>query len=129
MPSIGTCFRFYTQMRVQKKTKLLPIKLKTVYTTVYLQQKSRNFKNDSTPLCFHRPPFSSFPHSTMPIIDVWPLNSDRTVFYLPIRFIWGYVTKSILMNIHTVLFTFLSPPRFLLEIRVIIKMRKILGTP
>ena len=34
MPSIGTCFRFYTQMRVQKKTKLLPIKLKTVYTTV-----------------------------------------------------------------------------------------------
>ena len=36
MPSIGTCFRFYTQMRVQKKTKLLPIKLKTVYTTVHI---------------------------------------------------------------------------------------------
>ena len=36
MPSIGICFRFYTQMRVQKKTKLLPIKLKTVYTTVHL---------------------------------------------------------------------------------------------
>ena len=35
MPSIGTCFRFYTQMRVEKQTKLLPIKLKTVYTTVY----------------------------------------------------------------------------------------------
>ena len=35
-PCICTCFRFYTQMRVQKKTKLLPIKLKTVYTTVYL---------------------------------------------------------------------------------------------
>ena len=34
MPSIGTCFGFYTQMRVQKKKKLLPIKLKTVYTTV-----------------------------------------------------------------------------------------------
>ena len=34
MPPIGTCFRFYTQMRVQKKTKLLPIKLKAVYTTV-----------------------------------------------------------------------------------------------
>ena len=34
MPSIGTCFRFYTQMRVQKKKKLSPIKLKTVYTTV-----------------------------------------------------------------------------------------------
>ena len=33
---IGTCFRFYTQMRIQKKTKLLPIKLKTVYTTVYV---------------------------------------------------------------------------------------------
>ena len=39
MPSIGICFRFYTQMRVQKKTKLLPIKLKTVYTTVYVIQK------------------------------------------------------------------------------------------
>ena len=36
MPFIGTCFRFYTQMRVQKKEKLLPIKLKTVYTTVDL---------------------------------------------------------------------------------------------
>ena len=35
MPSIGTCFRFYAQMRVEKKTKLLPIKLKTVYTTVH----------------------------------------------------------------------------------------------
>ena len=38
MPPIGTCFRFYTQMRVQKK-KLLPIKLKTVYTTVYGVEK------------------------------------------------------------------------------------------
>ena len=38
MPSIGTCFRFYTQMRVEKKTKLLPIKLKTVYTTVHVLQ-------------------------------------------------------------------------------------------
>ena len=36
MPYIGTCFRFYKQMRVQKKPKLLPIKLKTVYTTVYI---------------------------------------------------------------------------------------------
>ena len=25
MPSIGTCFRFYTQMRVQKKTKHLHV--------------------------------------------------------------------------------------------------------
>jgi hypothetical protein len=33
MPPIGTCFRFYTKMRVEKK-KLLSIKLKTVYTTV-----------------------------------------------------------------------------------------------
>ena len=41
MPSIGTCFIFYTQMRVQKKTKLLPIKLKTVYTTVQWRHKSK----------------------------------------------------------------------------------------
>jgi hypothetical protein len=37
MPPIGTCFRFYTQMRVEKKKKLLPIKRKTVYTTVHVK--------------------------------------------------------------------------------------------
>ena len=41
MPSIGTCFRFYTQMRVEKKPKLLPIKLKTVYTTVWDTKSNR----------------------------------------------------------------------------------------
>ena len=44
MPSIGTCFRSYTQMRVQKKqTKLLPIKLKTVYTTVKYRARTKFF--------------------------------------------------------------------------------------
>ena len=42
MTCVGTCFRFYTQMRVQKKTKLLPIKLKTVYTTVLFNSQTRN---------------------------------------------------------------------------------------
>ena len=41
MPPIGTCFRFYTQMRVEKTTKLLPIKLKTVYTTVSIYQGNK----------------------------------------------------------------------------------------
>ena len=44
MPYIGTCFRFYKQVKVQKNTKLLPIKLKTVYTTV-LQESSEIRKN------------------------------------------------------------------------------------
>ena len=40
MPSIGTCFRFYTQMRVQKKTKHLHIEF---IVTSHNSEVSNNF--------------------------------------------------------------------------------------
>ena len=51
MPSIGTCSRFSTRLRVQKKTKLLPIKRKTVYTTVKISdpQGHKDCKKPSVP--------------------------------------------------------------------------------
>ena len=45
MPYIGTCFRFYTQMRVQKKTKHLHIEF------IVTSHNSVDFK-EKKPKCF-----------------------------------------------------------------------------